>query len=43
VGQDGNPPANFYWGKLEPVWSVGDVITLKDAQGAVLATYTVGR
>ena len=43
VGQDGNPPANFYWGKLEPVWSVGDVVTLKDAQGAVLATYTVGR
>jgi LysM repeat protein len=43
VGQDGNPPANFYWGKLEPVWSAGDVITLKDAQGTVLATYTVGR
>ena len=43
VGQDGNPPANFYWGKLEPVWSVGDVVTLKDAQGAVLATYSVGR
>jgi len=43
VGQDGNPPSNFYWGKLEPVWSVGDVVTLKDAQGAVLATYTVGR
>jgi LysM repeat protein len=43
VGQDGNPPANFYWGKLEPVWSLGDVVTLKDAQGAVLATYTVGR
>jgi LysM repeat protein len=43
VGQDGNPPANFYWGKPEPVWSAGDVITLKDAQGTVLATYTVGR
>jgi LysM repeat protein len=43
VGQDGNPPANFYWGKLEAVWSVGDVMTLKDAQGLVLATYTVGR
>ena len=43
VGQDGNPPANFYWGKLEPAWSAGDVITLKDAQGIVLATYTVAR
>ena len=43
VGQDGNPPSNFYWGKLEAVWSLGDVVTLKDAQGAVLATYTVGR
>lgn len=43
VGQDGNPPSNFYWGKLEAVWSLGDVVTLKDAQGLVLATYTVGR
>jgi LysM repeat protein len=43
VGQDGNPPANFYWGKLAAVWSLGDVVTLKDAQGAVLATYTVER
>jgi len=43
VGQDGSPPANFYWGKLEPVWSAGDVVTLKDAQGAVLDTFTVGR
>ena len=43
VGQDGSPPANFYWGKLEPVWSVGDVVTLKDAQGTVLDTFTVGR
>ena len=43
VGQDGNPPSNFYWGKLEAVWSLGDVVTLEDAQGLVLATYTVGR
>jgi len=43
VGQDGNPPSNFYWGKLEAVWSLGDVVTLKDAQGLVLATYTVER
>jgi LysM repeat protein len=43
VGQDSNPPSNFYWGKLQAVWSPGDVVTLKDAQGVVLATYTVGR
>jgi LysM repeat protein len=43
VGQDGSPPSNFYWGKLEPVWSPGDVVTLEDASGAVLATYTVGQ
>lgn len=43
VGQDGRPPSNFYWGKLEPVWSPGDVVTLEDASGAVLATYTVGQ
>jgi len=42
VGQDGNPPSNFYWGKLEPIWSPGVVVALKDDQGAVIATYTVG-
>jgi LysM repeat protein len=42
VGQDGNPPSNFYWGKLEAIWSPGDVVTLEDDQGAVIATYTVG-
>lgn len=41
VGQDGSPPSNFYWGKLEAIWSPGDVVTLKDAAGTVLATYTV--
>jgi LysM repeat protein len=43
VGQDGSPPSSFYWGKLEPIWSPGDVVTLEDASGAVLATYTVGQ
>jgi LysM repeat protein len=41
IGQDGNPPANFFWGKLEAIWSVGEEATLKDAQGNVVATYTV--
>ena len=42
IGQDGNPPSNFFWGKLEAIWSLGEVVTLKDAEGEVLATYAVG-
>jgi LysM repeat protein len=41
IGQDGSPPENFYWGKLEPLWSPGQVVTLKDAAGATLSTYVV--
>jgi LysM repeat protein len=41
IGQDGNPPANFFWGKLEAVWSPGELATLKDGQGNVVATLTV--
>jgi LysM repeat protein len=41
IGQDGTPPANFYWGKLEAVWSAGEVATLKDENGETLSTYTV--
>ena len=41
IGQDGNPTGNFYWGKLEALWSVGETVTLKDAQGGVVVTYTV--
>lgn len=43
VGVDNSPPSNYYWGRLQPIWSLGDVVTLKDAQGTVLATYTVGQ
>jgi LysM repeat protein len=42
LGQDGNPPANFYWGKLEAIWSLGETATLKDAEGNVVSAYTVG-
>jgi len=42
IGQDGNPPANFYWGKLEAIWSPSEVATLKNSLGEVIATYTVG-
>ena len=40
-GQDNNPPANFFWGKLVSVWSAGEVATLKDAEGNVVATFSV--
>lgn len=42
IGQDGSPPANFYWGKLESIWSLGEMATLKNAEGEVISTYTVG-
>ncbi len=40
IGEEGNPPANFYWGKLEAVWAPGEVATLKDREGQVIDTYT---
>jgi len=42
IGQDGSPPANFYWGKLEAIWSTGEIATLKDAAGTTISTYVVG-
>jgi len=42
VGQDGSPPTNYFWGKLEAIWSPGETATLKDAEGQVLSTFTVG-
>lgn len=42
IGQDGNPPANFYWGKLEAIWSPGEQATLKNTAGEVISTYIVG-
>jgi LysM repeat protein len=41
IGQDGNPPANFYWGKLEAIWSPGEIATLKNSLGEIIATYTI--
>ena len=43
IGQDGNPPADLFWGKLEAVWSPGDVATLKDAAGATVSTFVIER
>ncbi|MGD8398571.1 MAG: lamin tail domain-containing protein [Anaerolineae bacterium] len=41
IGQDGTPPANFYWGKLGSIWSAGEVAMLRDAAGQEVSTYTV--
>jgi LysM repeat protein len=41
IGEDGNPPANFYWGKLEAIWAPGEVATLRDRDRQVIGTYTV--
>ncbi len=32
---------DLYWGQPEAVWDVGEVATLRDADGTVIATYTV--
>jgi LysM repeat protein len=42
IGQDGSPPNNFYWNKLVAMWSPGEVVTLKDAAGDVVSSYTAG-
>jgi LysM repeat protein len=41
IGEDGNPPGSFFWGKLEAIWSPREVATLQDDQGNTVATYTV--
>jgi LysM repeat protein len=41
IGEDGNPPANFYWGKLEALWTPGEIATLRDRDNQVIDTYTV--
>ena len=34
-------PTDFYWGQTEPVWASGEPVTLLDAEGNVVATFTV--
>jgi LysM repeat protein len=41
AGQDGSPPNNFYWGKLEALWTLGEVVSLQNAEGQVLSTFAV--
>jgi len=42
VGEDGNPPANFYWQKLVAIWTPGETVTLRNALGEEMATFVVG-
>jgi LysM repeat protein len=42
IGTDGSPPANLYWGKLEPVWTAGEVVRLKDSEGVEISSAIVG-
>jgi LysM repeat protein len=39
IGTDST--TEFFWSKLVPIWSAGEVATLKDAEGNVVATLTV--
>jgi LysM repeat protein len=42
MGQDGSPTVNqLYWGKLQSIWTVGELATLKDTTGTVVNTFTV--
>jgi LysM repeat protein len=40
-GDDGSPVNNFYWKSSVAIWSPGKVVTLTDAAGNVVSTYTV--
>lgn len=41
TGQNGNPVTSLFWGKRETVWSPGEMATLRNAVGEVIATYIV--
>ena len=36
-----NTPGDLYWGRTEPAWNGGELITLRDAAGNVVDTYIV--
>jgi LysM repeat protein len=41
TGQNGNPVTSLFWGKMDTVWSPGEVATLRNAVGEVVTTYIV--
>lgn len=34
-------PRDLYWGRVEPAWQVGELVTLRDADGNVVDTYII--
>ncbi|MEA3342209.1 MAG: lamin tail domain-containing protein, partial [Chloroflexota bacterium] len=32
-------PSDLYWGRVNPAWSGGELITLRDAAGEIVDTY----
>jgi len=42
TGSGQESPSDLYWGFSEPVWEIGETVTLVDSEGTVRATYTVG-
>ena len=36
-----NTPGDLYWGRTEPAWNGGELITLRDVAGSVVNTYIV--
>lgn len=34
-------PSDLYWGRTEPAWEVGELVTLRDADGNVVDTYII--
>lgn len=40
-GQNGNPAFNFFWNKLQPLWSPGEEATLTDSSGTVISRFVV--
>jgi hypothetical protein len=41
IGQDGDPISSLFWGRLQSVWTPGEVATLRTAEGIVVVTYVV--
>lgn len=42
IGQDGSPLSSLFWGKLEAIWSFGEVAKLRNAEGVLSTTFVVG-
>jgi hypothetical protein len=42
IGQDGSPVSSLFWGRSEPVWSPGEVATVRNAVGELVTTFVAG-